>query len=49
MRPKILLLALLATAAAAVAMASSAAPDRAQLVARAVLPAATFAPGPPSG
>ncbi|NUR77448.1 MAG: esterase-like activity of phytase family protein [Thermoleophilia bacterium] len=49
MRPKILLLALLATAAAAVAVTSSAAPDRARLVARAILPAATFASGPPSG
>jgi hypothetical protein len=49
-QPKLLLaLSALALLVAAVAMSSSAAPDRAVLVGRAVLPAATFAPGPPSG
>jgi hypothetical protein len=50
MHPKILLLVVpAAAAAAAIAVSSAAAPDRAQLVARAILPANTFAPGPPSG
>jgi len=47
--PKLLLFSSVALVLGALAMSSAAAPDRSVLVARAILPAATFAPGPPSG
>jgi hypothetical protein len=49
LHPKFLLLFILAVAVGTIAVTSSAAPDRSVLVARAILPADTFAPGPPSG